>query len=174
MAFFPCIHFCDAKTMVFKGVHNSQKNRQLGKIMRSNVEFARERELFFERLMQIVAVVDERGLRMIIENPWNTSRETYLQCNFITPSMVDANRTIRGDRFVKPTAYWYIGCTPTYGLTEQRDKRVEIVYKVHGKKQETGRCDEERSMISPDYARNFICDFILGKPQVNTQLKLFD
>jgi hypothetical protein len=23
----------------------------------------------------------------------------------------------------------------------------------------------ERSMISPDYARNFICDFILGKEQ---------
>jgi hypothetical protein len=28
-----------------------------------------------------------------------------------------------------------------------------------------GMCSEERSMISPDYARNFICDFILGKQQ---------
>jgi len=36
-----------------------------------------------------------------------------------------------------------------------------------------GICSEDRSMISPDYARNFICDFILGKPQVNTQLNLF-
>lgn len=27
-----------------------------------------------------------------------------------------------------------------------------------------GLCSEERSMISPDYARNFIADFILGKP----------
>lgn len=33
---------------------------------------------------------------------------------------------------------------------------------------------EERSMISPDYARNFICDFILGKKQKHTQLTLFD
>lgn len=34
-------------------------------------------------------------------------------------------------------------------------------------------CDEERSMISPDYARNFICDFILGKQQNISQLTLF-
>jgi hypothetical protein len=33
---------------------------------------------------------------------------------------------------------------------------------------------EERSMISPDYARNFICDFIIGKEQVGTQLNLFE
>lgn len=31
----------------------------------------------------------------------------------------------------------------------------------------------ERSMISPDYARNFICDFILGKQQDIGQLNLF-
>jgi hypothetical protein len=28
-------------------------------------------------------------------------------------------------------------------------------------------------MISPDNARNFICDFILGKEQKGTQLNLF-
>ena len=26
MAFFPCIHFCDAKVMMFKGVHLGQKS----------------------------------------------------------------------------------------------------------------------------------------------------
>lgn len=31
-----------------------------------------------------------------------------------------------------------------------------------------------RSMISPDYARNFICDFILGKEQRHSQKSLFD
>ena len=41
-----------------------------------------------------------------------------------------------------------------------------------GKKK--GLCSEERSMISPDYARNFICDFILGKEQIGTQLNLFE
>ena len=36
-----------------------------------------------------------------------------------------------------------------------------------------GLCSEERSMISPDYARNFICDFIIGKEQINSELDLF-
>ena len=35
-------------------------------------------------------------------------------------------------------------------------------------------CDEDRSIISPDYARNFICDCILGKAQKYTQLDLFE
>ena len=38
----------------------------------------------------------------------------------------------------------------------------------------SGVCSQERSMISPDYARNFICDFIIGKKQKNSQLTLFD
>ena len=174
MAFFPCIQFCDAKTLFFKGEHISQKNWSLDKIMRRNIDFARERELFFEHLLMLVAVVDARGLRMIIENPWNDSGETYLQRNFLPPTIIDKNRTLRGDWFVKPTGYWYVGCRPTYGFTEQRDKRVKIVYKVHGKCQHTGKCDEQRSLISPDYARNFICDFILGKEQISSQLSIFD
>lgn len=36
-----------------------------------------------------------------------------------------------------------------------------------------GMCSKVRSEISPDYARNFICDFILGKEQKGTQLNLF-
>lgn len=40
---------------------------------------------------------------------------------------------------------------------------------------QTGVCSEDRSMISPDYARNFICDFIIGKEQqdIQQQLTLF-
>ena len=40
--------------------------------------------------------------------------------------------------------------------------------------QHNGQAAEERSMISPDYARNFICDFILGKPQPEICPTLFD
>jgi hypothetical protein len=36
-----------------------------------------------------------------------------------------------------------------------------------------GVCSMERSLISPDYARNFICDFILGKEQKHTERLLF-
>lgn len=173
MAFFPCIHFCDAKTLFFKGEHISQRNWSLAKIMGKNVQLAKERECFFEMLMKLVAVVSKNNLRLIIENPWNTSGGTYLQNNFIKPSIVDNNRMLRGDYFVKPTAYWFVNCERTYGFTEQKDKKQKIINKCKGGAK-AGICSEERSMISPDYARNFICDFILGKEQPATQKSLFD
>ena len=98
---------------------------------------------------------------------------TYLQNNFVNPTVIDKNRALRGDYYVKPTAYWFFGCTNTNGFTEQKNPNPKIVYKQHGEKQVTGVCDEQRSLISPDYARNFICDFILGKQQSSSQLTLF-
>lgn len=173
-AFFPCINFCDAKTMIFKGVSIFQKKWSLGKIMDKNIEFAREREKFYELLLMLVSICAHRGLRLIIENPWNDSGETYLQRNFIKPTIIDKDRTLRGDVFVKPTAYWFVNCENTIGYSYQKDKEVKIVYKTKDDhKVETGTCSEARSMIHPDYARNFICDFILGKVQTFTQQTLF-
>jgi hypothetical protein len=175
LAFFPCINFCDAKTMMFKGVSIFQKKWSLDKIMDENIKFAKEREYFFELLMKLVSICAKRGLRLVIENPWNDSGETYLQRNFIKPTIIDKNRTLRGDIFVKPTAYWFINCENTTGFTLQKDKEVKIVYKAKDKhKVEAGTCSEARSMIHPDYARNFICDFILGKEQETSQLTLFE
>ena len=159
--------------MVFKGVSKFQKNWSLEKIMRKNIEFAEEREKFFKLLMKLVAVCCSKGLRLIIENPWNDSGETYLQRNFIAPSIIDKNRTLRGDFFVKPTAYWFVNCTNTTGFTLQQDKNVRIVYKQRDAiPVKTGECSEVRSLISSDYARNFICDFVLGKNQSEDGLQM--
>lgn len=174
MAFFPCIHFCDAKVMLFRGVHISQKGWSLEKIMRTNIERAELREYFFKTLLRFVAVCSARGIRLIIENPWNTSRQTFLQCNFIAPSLIDKNRCLRGDYFVKPTAYWFINCEHTIGSSYQVNIHPKIVYKQKDKTQVTGVCSEARSMISPDYARNFICDFIIGREQKHSMKILFD
>lgn len=174
MAFFPCIHFCDAKTMIFKGEHISQRGWTIDKIMDKNIELAHTREYFYITLLKLCSIVARRGLSIIIENPWNTSGETYLQRNFIAPTIIDKNRTLRGDIFVKPTAYWFIGCNNTIGYSFQKDKEVKVVYKTKDShKVNAGTCSETRSMIHPDYARNFICDFILGKKQEINQLQLF-
>ena len=173
MAFFPCIEFCDAKTMMFRGCSIFQKNWPLAKIMRKNIEFSKTREHFYETLLKLVAIVSERGLRMIIENPWNYSQSTYLQNNFIKPSLIDMNRARRGDYYVKPTAYWFINCEHTIGNSYEINPNPKIVYKQHGAEQMTGRCDTLRSLISPTYARNFIYDFIIGKEQVILQFSIF-
>ena len=113
----------------------------------------------------------ERGIKMIFENPWN--EQTYLKSNFIkVPELIDNNRQLRGDYFRKPTAYFYFNCTPTYGESYQDDKEHKRVDDAKSASR-AGLCSEERSMISPDYARNFICDFILGKEQKHTQPQLF-
>ena len=172
IAFFPCIYFCDAKTLFFRGEHIAQKNWSLEKIMRYNIMQSKERCRYFGLLMKLVCVCTLKSIRIIIENPYNTSGMTYLENNFIKPTIVDRNRMMRGDYFIKPTAYWLFNCEPTHGLSIQKDKKKRTIMSSRGSKQ-AGLCSEERSMISPDYARNFICDFIFGKKQKITEQTLF-
>lgn len=159
--------------MLLRGVHISQKGWSLDKIMKTNITRIEEREHYFKTLLKFVAICSYREIKLVIENPWNTSRQTFLQCNFIEPSLIDTNRCLRGDYYVKPTAYWFINCKPTYGKSYQVNNNPKVVYKQKDKKHITGVCSESRSMISPEYARNFICDFIIGKEQQHTMRDLF-
>jgi hypothetical protein len=129
------------------------------------------REHFFGLAVKMLAVAKSRGLRLIMENPW--SQQTYLKANFVMPpSLIDNDRTRRGDFFKKPTAYWFINSVPTSGCSFQKPSETKRIIDCKcGIK--AGICSEERSLISPDYARNFICDFILGQEQEHTIRTLF-
>lgn len=171
IAFFPCIYFCAKSQMAFylsnrnyRKLSNSEKITEI--LRRSD-----NRNAYYGRLIKFVAVCLERGIRMIFENPW--SEQTYLKSNFLkAPDVVDMNRMERGDFFKKPTAYWFWNCEPTHGFSRQNDKRMRRVDECRGASR-AGLCSEERSMISPDYARNWICDFVLGKEQ-HLERGLFD
>jgi hypothetical protein len=108
---------------------------------------------------------------MIFENPYSLNH--FLKFGFLKPpTIIDKDRTRRGDFFVKPTGFWFWNCEPTYGESFQEPKkRKSVIWSKKAKK--SGLCSEERSMISPDYARNFICDFIIGKKQEIGKLYLF-
>ena len=169
LAFFPCIYFCAPSQMNFTwGCINYRKltvKEKTDKIL----ERDKKRAYFYGLAIKMFAVCEERGIRLIMENPW--SENTYLKGNFILPpAVVDMNRMKRGDYRVKPTAYWFVQCEPTNGMSYQYDKQDQK--KTHMKSRGSkvaGVCSEERSMISPDYARNFICDFIIGKVQPELQ-----
>ena len=169
MAFFPCIYFsCLSQMAMTWGCVNYRKKtvREATDLI---LERTKDREKFYTLAIKMLATVKERGLRLIMENPW--SMQTYLKANFvIPPTIIDKDRSLRGDHFKKETAYWFINCTPTDGKSYQPAKKVRVLDKKGAVK---GICSEERSMISPDYARNFICDFIIGKEQNNTLLTLF-
>ena len=133
---------------------------------------SKDREYFFSLAVKMLAVAEMRGLRLVMENPW--SEQTFLKANFVAPpTVVDMDRTKRGDYYTKPTAYWFINCKPTHGRSFQRPKEHKTIMTSKGASR-AGLCSEERSMISPDYARNFICDFIIGKEQEHTERTLFD
>lgn len=206
MAFFPCIRFCsvmeqiqhedfyDASQRRKKNFGTQEYYVQKWSVLRN---YSQERFALYDLALKLTANCQIRGIRMIMENPWHPTNFTN-HFWFMRTSIIDKDRTKRGDYFKKPTAYWFVGCTPTFGQSYQQTPKDKIrsitagsgasktKRKLKGSmeqevldkryidhKSESGICDEDRSMISPDYARNFICDFILGKEQLHTQLSLF-
>ena len=171
LAFFPCIYF-EALQMTYYQLDcvNTNFLPMTGRIEKA-IERLQDRTHFHIILYKLLHVAYKKNLRLIIENPATMPHYLIGTQNFPKPTFIDNNRMERGDYFKKPTAYWFINCERTFGKTIQNDKKQKIINKCRqGKK--AGICSEERSMISPDYARNFICDFILGKKQDIGQLQL--
>jgi len=172
MAFFPCIYFsCLSQSLMNYGNKN-YKNLDYKQKTDAILERAQNREYFFSLITKMFGICYVRELRMIMENPYTTNH--FLKGGFVqAPAFVDEDRTRRGDYFVKPTAYWFVNSEPTQGTTYTPPvERKNLMF--CRKSPKAGICSEERSMISPDYARNFICDFVIGKVQKHTQLNLFE
>lgn len=171
LAFYPCIYFSCLSSLWFGLDHHDYKNWDLKRKFDYMLNRSQKRTAFFETLYKFVFICLDRGLRMIMENSW--SENHFLKFGYLKPpTIVDNNRLLRGDCYKKPTAYWFWNCENTYGESFQQPKQVKRI--EEGKKHPiAGMCSIERSMISPDYARNFICDFILGKKQDIGQLTLF-
>ena len=171
IAFFPCIYFCQMSQ--YMQSLNALNYRCLSAADRIDkiLERQNKRNEYLVLLTKLVGICFRRDIRMIFENPITDS---FLNKYFLkAPTVKDMNRMLRGDYYVKPTGYWFWNCNPSVLFTEQRDK-IQKTIKESGRGKDAGLCSEERSMISPDYARNFICDFILGKEQTGTQLSLFE
>ncbi len=170
IAFFPCIYFCQMSQYMQSINSINYRNLSEYQTIKKIIERQNNRNFFLQVLTKMTAICVKNNIRMIFENPITDS---FLNHYFLKPpSIKDMNRMIRGDYFVKPTGYWFWNCEPTNGFTYQFDKNQK---KINECKEgiRAGLCSEERSMISPDYARNFICDFILGKKQDIGQLSLF-
>lgn len=207
LAFFPCIKFCSVmEQMQHEDFYDDSRRRfkNFGskeyyvKKWETLRRYSQERFLFYDLALKFTAICQIKGIRMIMENPWHPTNFTN-HFWFARTSLIDKDRTLRGDYFKKPTAYWFFGCKPTFGKSYQQTPKNKIrkitagsgaakskkrlnkvidkeildrLYLDHESK--SGICDEERSLISPDYARNFICDFIIGKEQQHSMKTLFD
>lgn len=183
IAFFPCIYFCEANARLFRFedmTHVTHTHKQACDDM---IKRSRERQLFWELALKFFCICDIRKLRLIVENPFSPIH--FLQQYFpYRPLVIDKDRSQRGDKFKKPTQYWFINCINTTGMSYQPHKTIAVnsiddrnKNKNYKKLKSEGVCicSEEKSTMTTDYARNFICDFILGKAQnlKGMQLSLF-
>lgn len=173
MAFFPCIYFEALQMTYYTTECNNLKNKSDKEKFDIVINRIEQREKFYILLYKLIAIVKIRSLRMIIENPATQPHYLLFSENFIKPTFIDNNRQRRGDYFRKPTAYWFINIDRTFGESYVKPIEIRRVQRCKSAS-EGGVCSEERSLISPLYARNFICDFILGRKNEFTQTSLFD
>lgn len=158
LAFFPCIYFCVMSQilMTWGGYTKNDYKHRTEKVLKRG----KNREYFWSLLVKLFTIAKVRGLRLVVENPW--SGNTFLKHYFIVPpTFIDEDRSLRGDVFRKPTAYWFVNCDPTFGMSYERPAEVKTVREAAGASV-AGVCSTERSMITDAYARNWISDFIFG------------
>lgn len=193
MAFFPCIKFCNIAEYNQRNAQEQWRKHgvPVEEIWRRLKKQSDDRKYFYDLALEMTATVEIRGLRMIVENPWGEINYTN-HFWFNRPSVIDKDRTRRGDWFKKPTAFWFINCEPTHGFSNQQTRFEDRKFCLNGTTKKSrkdalrdkaakdspvsGLCSEEKSLIAPRYAHNFICDFILGKSSgtVASQGDLFD
>lgn len=172
MAFFPCIYFNEHNEMYFCATSYNLRNLSPAAKIRAIIDRSDKRQEYYKKVLQLIAICEERHLKLVIENPYNAHH--YWRFNFPNyPKVIDMNRTLRGDYFKKPTQYIFVGFQPGAGNSIQKTKKMRFIEDCPSSPV-AGMCSKERSMISPEYAHNFICDFILNEPSGHNIPTLFD
>lgn len=154
IAFFPCMRFENQIQMAFRGTQFQMKKWTDEQKLEYDLKLHRELSELYEVITKLVIVCLRRKIALVIENPYSTTH--YLVKYWAIPStVIDKDRTTRGDFYEKPTQYWFINCKPKYNmiLEAQVWNKKKIVENVYNK--------TERSLISSDYASRFIREFIL-------------
>lgn len=160
MAFFPCTRFESRIPLWFRGEAQQQKNWDVYKKLDYAMNLHDELHEFYLLFSKMYYIALKRGLKMIIENPY--MQPHYLTSYFcVRPTMIDKDRTERGDYFEKPTQYWFVNFNPKQNfIFEPLDYfEKQVIAKV--KKKDGISAKTKRSMIHPQYANRFIREFIL-------------
>lgn len=162
MAFFPCTLFQEANDLLFRGIHNSIRNKSQAELLEFCIERHGTLHAFYVLICKLFLIVLRKGLRMVVENPY--TQPHYLTRYFpILPTIIDKNRWENGDYYKKPTQYWFVGFKPQNNLVFEPLDHVDIQNIKRQRK--TGEISAQtlRSMIHPQYAQRFIRQYILQK-----------
>lgn len=154
-AFFPCVRFVDQVNMSFRGISYSQKCWGYKEKLVYSMQLEKERSDNYYSFCRLALIALNKGFKMVVENPY--SSQHYLVKYFpISASLIDYDRRLRGDWFKKPTQYWFFNFLPKYNVSHLFE--CDTFYLA---KSVVDSSCVERSLISPEYALNFIKEFIL-------------
>ena len=155
VAFFPCTRFEAKIPLGFRGELAQQKNWDDLKKLKYSMKLHDELHELYELISMMVCVCIEKGLRIIIENPY--TQPHYLTTYWcIKPTLIDRDRSLNGDYYKKPTQYWFVNCEPETNFIFEPIENVET-YVVEGKRNRDDISKKvERSLMHPQYANRFI------------------
>ena len=170
--FFPCTYFTGSTNPMFMNLTSiQQRNKSTVDKFTYAIRRAESREYYYKMLYMLFGIIHVMGLRAILENPWKGT--SFLKNNFLkAPDIIHWNRAKHGDMFVKPTAYWFFNCQPSRNETNvirRQTLKVNSISRCGSSK----RAMISRSLIAPDYARNFIYDYILDMNHPGQQTVAF-
>lgn len=155
LAFFPCTRFEESITLHYRGNATQMRNWSDKQKLDYVYKLHQELNLFYELFYKMYRHCLDNGLRLIVENPY-CSQHYLVQYFPIKASLIDMDRTKRGDYYKKPTQYWFVNCKPENKmLAEATCSQIQKRTIRHTSNK------VERSMISKEYANRFIREFIL-------------
>ena len=152
LAFFPCTFFETQNQLFFEGTAYQLKNKSEAE----KLEIARERERmrseFYQVCSRLFEIAYKRNLRLILENPYTFNY--LLKTLPIKPKLIIQDRTKYGDFFKKPTMFYFINCEPNLFVAEYSGTKPTKTIKGTN-------YGIERSLISKEFARIFVEEFII-------------
>lgn len=160
IAFFPCTLFQEHNSLLFRCVASKQKNYTDEQKLKYVLDRHKKLHDMYMRLCKLMLVALNKGLRMIIENPY--IQPHYLNLYFpIKPTLIDKDRTLNGDYYKKPTQFWFLNINPKNNVIFEPLEYVECKTIEHQRKEGDITAQVLRSMIHPQYARRFIKQYII-------------
>ena len=161
MAFFPCTRFEDQIMLGFRGQNAGMNMWSDKEKLLYSMRLHKELDHYYQLISSLVIISIDRKLQIVIENPYS-ARHYLRQYWCIKPSLIDKDRTQRGDWYKKPTQYFFINRVPYNNIILEPFEYVERMRLKRDVRDAT-----KRSMIHPQYANRFIREFIIDESEVH-------
>lgn len=151
-AFFPCTCFSTQFDLQLHASAYQYKNySEIEKIQQSMRAHAK-RDLYYKTFCLFYTKLLQRKIRAVIENPYHDS---WLYKTFpIKPSAIILDRRLFGDKFKKPTMFYFLNFECSFNLhATYIPKESEKIEDIHG---------IGRSLIQPEFVQSFYDLYLKG------------